>query len=255
LSAGQRVAAGTLDRVIVKAYLDGHHTDLETLAELFPAGETRVGRDDDGFYLTAADIENRRAGVPCYDVAPVVLQRVNGLARVMRSGYRPVRLSGRYQEGERRLQVVHAGCSEIRVQAMPVTILINGQSAASAPPPGPRYAATASSDADAAEALAIIGQPEPPNWVELYKVYEIIEHTGLLKATMGAAGVSANQLSLFTRTACHPAAGGPDARHGRSRQDPPKHAMPIAKARDLISSLVRAWMDLDATAEPAGPPR
>ena len=88
--------------------------------------------------------------------------------------------------------------------------------------------ATASSDADVAEALAIMGQPEPPNWVELYKVYEIIEHTGLLKAAMGAAGVSANQMSLLTRTACHPVAGGPGARHGRSRQDPPS-SPPLAR--------------------------
>jgi hypothetical protein len=138
---------------------------------------------------------------------------------------------------------------------MPVTILINGQPADSAPAPGPGYAATASSDADVAEALAIMGQPEPPNWVELYKVYEIIEHTGLLKAAMGAAGVSVNQMSLFTRTACHPVAGGPDARHGRSRQDPPMHPMPIGKARDLIGSIVRSWVDLGPTAAPTGPPR
>jgi hypothetical protein len=232
--------------VIVKAWLDGHSIDLETLAGLLPAGDTRVVRDGDGFYLTGDEIDNRAAGVPFYEVAPVVLQRVNGLARVMRSGYRPVRLSGRYQEGDRRHQVVQAGCAKIRVQAMPVTILINGEPVASPLPPGPGYSATASADAEIAEALAILGQPAAPNWVELYKVYEIIEHTGLLKAAMGAAGVSGNQLSVFTRTACHPAAAGPDARHGRSRQDPPKHPMPIAKARELISGLVRAWMDLRA---------
>ena len=240
--------------VIVKAWLEGHHIDLETLADVIPAGDTRVVRDDDGYYLTAAEIDDRPAGVPFYEVAPVVLQRVNGLARVMNTGYRPVRLSGRYQEGERRHQVVHAGCAEVRVQAMPVTILINGEPAASAPPPGPAYAATASTDSDLAEALAIMGQPTPPNWVELYKVYEIIEHTGQLNAAMRVAGVSANQISLFTRTACHPAAGGSDARHGRSRQDPPKNPMPIAKARYLIGSLVRGWMDLSAAAEPTGPP-
>jgi hypothetical protein len=241
--------------VIVKAWLDGHHIDLETLADLLPAGDTRVVRDGDGYYLTAAEIDGRPAGVPFYEVAPVVLQRVNGLARVMSAGYRPVRLSGRYQEGERRHQVVHAGCAEIRLQAMPVTILINGQPVASAQPPGPAYSATASSDSDIAEALSIMGQPTPPNWVELYKVYEIIEHTGQLKAAMAAAGVSGNQASLFTRTACHPDAGGPDARHGRSKLDPPTNPMPIVKARELIGSLARAWMDLSAAAEATGPPR
>jgi hypothetical protein len=31
-----------------------------------------------------------------------------------------------------------------------------------------------------------MGHPTPPNWVELYKVYEIIEHTGRLSAAIVA---------------------------------------------------------------------
>lgn len=190
--------------------------------------------------------------MPFYEAAPVVLQRVNGLARVMRSGYRPVHLSDRYQEGDRRHQI---GCAESRAQAMPVTILNNGQPVESPLPPGPGYAATASCDADITDALAIMGQATAPNWVELYKVYEIIEHMGRLQTAMSRAGISANQISLFTRTACHPAAAGSGARHGRSRQDPPKNPMPITKARDLIGSLVRAWMDLRIEEPtPAGAP-
>jgi hypothetical protein len=104
--------------VIVKAWLDGDRIDLDTLAEVLPAGDTWVACDDDGFYLTAAEIDNRPAGVRFYEVAPVVLQRVNGLARVLSSGYRPVRLNGRYQEGDRRHPVVQAGCAEARAQAM-----------------------------------------------------------------------------------------------------------------------------------------
>jgi hypothetical protein len=241
--------------VIVKAWLDGDRIDLETLAELLPAGDTRVVAHGDGYYLTAVEIDNRPAGVPSSEVAPVVLQRVNGLGRVLSSGYRPVRLNDRYQEGDQRHLVVRAGCAEARVQVGRPTILIDGQSVASRPPAGPGYAAAASSDADVAEALAIMGQPAPPNWVELYKVYEIIEHTGQLKAAMAAAGISANRISLFARTACHPDAAGPDARHGRSRQDPPRNPMPVAKARDLIGNLVRAWMDLRAAETPVSPTR
>ena len=232
--------------VIVKAWLDGHEMDLETLAELLPAGDTRVVHDGEGYYLTSTGIDDCPAGVPFYEVAPAVLERLNGLGRVMNAGYRPVRLSGRYQEGDQRHQVVQAGCAEARVRVGRPTILIDGQPAAVPVPPGPGYAATACRDADVAEALTIMGQAAPPNWVELYKVYEIIEHTGLLQAALDAAGVSKNQASLFTRTACHPAAAGPGARHGRSKQDPPKNPMPINKARELIGGLLRAWMDLRA---------
>lgn len=227
----------------VKAWLEGHQFDLDSLVQLLPTGDTRVMSDGDGYYLTATEIDNRPAGVPFYEVAPRILQRVNGLARVKNAGYRPVRLSGRYQEGERRHQVVQVGTAACRAQVMPVTVLINGRPGPSPPPPGPAYAALAGCDSDVADVLGIMGHPEPPNWVELYKIYEIVEHTGRLKAAMDAAGISSRRISLFSRTACHPDAGGPDARHGRSRQDPPKNPMPIAKAREMIGDLVRAWMD------------
>jgi hypothetical protein len=235
----------TLAVVTVKVWLEGHQFDLEALAELLPTGDIRVEADGNGgFYLTANEIDNSPAGVPFYEVAPVVLQRINGLARARNASYRPVSLSGRYQEGDIRHQVVRVGTAECREQAMPIIPLINGTPAPSPPLPGPRYAALASVDADVAEVLEIMGRPEAPNWVDLYKVYEIIEYTGQLKVAMAGAGISSNRASLFVRTACHPDAGGPDARHGRSKQDPPKNPMPIGQARAIIGELVVAWMDL-----------
>ena len=127
---------------------------------------------------------------------------------------------------------------------MPIVPLINGAPVPSPPPPGPRYAALASVDADVAEAREIMGRPEAPNWVDLYKVYEIIEYAGQLKVAMAEAGISSNRVLLFVRTACHPDAGGPEARHGRSKQDPPKNPIPVGQARAMVGELVVAWMDL-----------
>jgi hypothetical protein len=197
-----------------------------------------------GFYLIANEIDNRPARVPFYEVAPVILQRINGLARAKNASYRPVSLSGRYQEGDSRHQVVLVDTAECREQAMPIIPLINGAPVSSPPPPGPCYAALASVDADVAEVLEIMGRPEAPNWGDLYKVYEIIEYTGRLKVAMAGAGISPNRASLFVRTACHPDASGPEARHGRSKQDPPKNPMPVSQARAMIGELVVAWMDL-----------
>jgi hypothetical protein len=93
--------------MVVNAWLEGHPFDSDTPATLLPTGDTLVVRDDNGgYYLTAAEIDNRPAGTPFYEVAPAVLQRVNGLARVHDTGFRPVSLSGRYQEGDRRRHLV-----------------------------------------------------------------------------------------------------------------------------------------------------
>src|SRR5262249_5355889 len=57
--------------------------------------------------------------------APTVLQRVNGLARVLRGDdYRPVGLTGRYQEGDGNHTVVSADVVEARARAFPVTVVV-----------------------------------------------------------------------------------------------------------------------------------
>jgi hypothetical protein len=101
--------------VNVKAWLAGHPFDLPTLTELFASGDTRVVKEGEDYAPTSTEIDNRPDGVPFYAVAPVVLQRVNGLARVLRGDdYRPVGLSGRYQEGDGNHTVASADVAEAR---------------------------------------------------------------------------------------------------------------------------------------------
>jgi hypothetical protein len=238
-------SATILAFVIVKAWLDGHPYDLEELAELLPTGDTRVVKEGDDYYLASSRIDNRPEDVPFYAVAPSLLQQVNGLARAMCDGFRPVRLTGRYTEGDQRHVVVSADVAEGRSRAYAVAVVAGrpGEPARQAPPKGPGSLTVAGSNNDVAEVLDIMGRVETPNWVDLYKVYEIIEHTGMLNSAMNAAAVSKNRMSLFTRTANHEKASGPDARHSRSKQDPPKNPMTIEEARRLISALIRTWVE------------
>ena len=231
---------------MVKAWLDGHPYDLEDLAELLPTGDTRVVKEGDDYYLTSLRIDNRAEDVPFYAVAPSVLQQVNGLARAMRDGFRPVRLTGRYTEGDRRHVVVSAGVAEARSRAYAAAIVAGrpGEPAPQGRPLGPMSLTVAGSNNDVEEVLDIMGRAETPNWRDLYKVYEIIEHTGTLSSAMNSAAVSQNRMSLFMRTANHEKASGRDARHSRSKQDPPKNPMTIEEARRLISALIRTWVEL-----------
>lgn len=238
-------SAAILAVVIVKAWLDGHPYDLEELAELLPTGDTRVVKEGDDYYLASLRIDNRPEDVPFYAVASSVLQQVNGLARAMRDGFRPVRLTGRYTEGDQRHVVVSADVAEGRSRAYAPAIVTGrpGEPPRKAPPVGPMLLTVAGSNYDVAEVLDIMGRVEAPNWSDLYKVYEIIEHTGTLSSAMNAAAVSENRMSLFRRTANHEKASGPDARHSRSKQDPPKNPMTIEEARRLISALIQTWVE------------
>jgi hypothetical protein len=237
---------GTLEAMVVKAWLEGHQFDLDALVALLPTGDTQVVRDDDGgYYLTAAEIDDRPADTPFYEVAPAVLRRVNGLARVHDAGFRPVALSGRYQDGHKGHLVVAGATAECRVRATAGAVLIGGEPAGQTPmPTGPAHAAIACSDGDVDDALTIMGGDAAPSWVELYRVYEIVKHTGRLSDVLARAGVSASEVDLFKRTANHPNTAGVLARHGRSKQAPPEAPILLTRARELISELVLALMEL-----------
>lgn len=93
----------------MRAWLEGHQFDLDELVALLPTGDTRVVKDGDAYYLVSTQIDDRPDDVRFYEVAPKVLELVNGLARMNNPFYRPVRLSGRYQDGEQRHTVVVLG--------------------------------------------------------------------------------------------------------------------------------------------------
>lgn len=209
----------------VKAWLEGHTLDLQDLVALFPDGPVRVALQDDRYYLSADEIDGHSEYAECFDLAEAIVARLNGIARVRIAHFRAIRLSDVYEiDGG---LVIKGSPVEIRIRASMTAAVTHGGVVQSDPPDGPRYAAIASSDPDVDEALRLMGGAAAPTWTDLYKIHEIIEHSGKLKPAMSEAGISANQWKLFTRTACHPEAAGPEARHSRSAQRPPADPMTL----------------------------
>lgn len=90
----------------IKARLQGVLADLEVLADLFDEGNVRVSRDDDGYYLTAPEIDDPSPGVEYFEAARMRLMQLNGLARLDDPQFRPAVLSGSFTDGERTHQVI-----------------------------------------------------------------------------------------------------------------------------------------------------
>jgi hypothetical protein len=65
--------------VTIKARLDGHEFDLQDLADWLPSGNIRVTKDDVGYYLSAAVIDNPPEGKTFYEAAQDLLPIVNGI--------------------------------------------------------------------------------------------------------------------------------------------------------------------------------
>lgn len=235
----------------IKAWLDGAKFDLELLASLFRTGDVRVISEDGRFHLTASALDERAFDGKYYEVAPTLLTSVNALGRVASADFRPVRLTDTYSDGNHNHTVVRPETIEVRAHVYAAAVLIDGREPPSGQGPDASARMTlADTNPAVADVFQLFGSPASLNWVELYKVYEIVRHTGRLETSRSAAGVSRDAIRLFTRTANHQDAGGPDARHARMREPPPAAPMPIAEARALIGRLVDAW--LDVLDDPAG---
>ena len=79
-----------------KAWLEGHEFDLETLRELFRAGDPLVAQDrSDGYYLESLALQDTNGQLD-HSAAEPLIRRINGVARAADQGVRPVNLRGRY---------------------------------------------------------------------------------------------------------------------------------------------------------------
>ena len=227
----------------IKARLEGHEFDLQDLADWLPSGYIRVAKDDVGYYLSAAAIDHPLEGKTFYEAAQDLLPIVNGIGRMKSAKFRPVKLDGRYQDGEKRHTVVGVGTIETRSHVHAVAIVTgpDGKEKPQPPPQGIAYAALTARP-EVAEALTILATPAA-GWVELYKVYEIIRDAVKPVALEKSGLATKDEISAFTGSANRPDVGGLGARHARMDGRLPKRTMTELQAREFIGGLMRAWMD------------
>jgi hypothetical protein len=146
------------------------------------------------------------------------------------------------EEGlQRQHAVVLAATVELRSKVNAVIVKV-GEDEPPVPAPGSldtdQWLRVGDTDPDAREVLSIWGG-RPHDWVNLYKVYEIVRSRADVKSSGWA---SDNELTRFTRTANHPDAAGQGARHGRMSADPPPKPMSLSEADALVGRIVIAWL-------------
>jgi len=229
-----------------KAWLDGHAYDLETLGELFRAGDPLVAEDiPDGYYLKSSAMQDSN-GQPDHNAAEALVRRVNGVGRVADEDFRPVHLVGRYTTPDGKTSVVVSGdTAEVRSRARVGTVLIDGVPVPQPPPKGPRYVALAAQHPDVADALRVLGQPGPLDWYDIYKAWEIVEHAvGGWRQVVAQGWTTRVDIERLTASANHPGISGDEARHARQPGAPgPNRIMTLREADGLVRRLVANWIE------------
>ncbi|MFI6509652.1 hypothetical protein ACIBCT_18755 [Streptosporangium sp. NPDC050855] len=121
------------------------------------------------------------------------------------------------------------------------TVVIDGQ-AQPRPAPGDAIVAAALVHPDIAEALRILGR-RPLDWVELYKLIEIIKKNIEPIELHKTGWVISPQLNRFTENANRQELVGPTARHARLKGSKGSLPLPLGEAQELIRGIVADWIN------------
>ena len=230
-----------------KAWLEGHAFDLETLAELFAEGDPLVAKDpQDEYYLESPGLQGTN-GQPGSAAADALMKRVNGVARALRQDFRPVHLKGRFTGPDGSVSVLLTTATlEARTRlTATATVLRDGVPVPTPPPKGPRYAKLAEQDPDVADVLRILGQPEPLDWYDIYKTWEIVKQAvGGPREATARGWITQADINRLKASANHPGISGDQARHARMQGTPrPGETMTTSQADSLIRELVSKWIE------------
>ena len=229
-----------------KAWLEGHQFDLEDLAEQLAARDVRVVRDEteNAYYLSAPEIDNPPEAGQFNKPAERLIVRINGVGRTKSADFRPVKLSGKYTDSNGNAHFfVSAAPTELRIRGSAAGVTTSGGQPQPDPPsPWPDRFALADMNSDVADALEIMGQPKPLEWVDLRKVFEIIREAIKNDTIVTLNWTTQADLDSFKESAAHPAVSGTDAVHARRREQPQHRKMSLAEGRSFVSDLVTKWL-------------
>ena len=96
-------------------------------------------------------------------------------------------------------------------------------------------------DASVAKVLRLLALSR--DWVNLYRVLEVIEEDLRGRTALASAGwVTASALRRFKHTANSVGATGDDARHGKESGTPPKSPMMLSEAAAMVEFVVHRWL-------------
>ena len=210
--------------------------DLDSLVRLFSGGATRVVGDPDGTWLESDDFNALGDPAAVRDVARLLMRSVNASALLEDAGFKPVALSDHYHDGKTRTVLLEAHL-EAR-SSMTATLTGPGGVPRNALPmrsDAAKWVDTAKADPVVAEVLSWLAGREP-DWVALYKVYEILRDAEAL----GLASTA--DWKAFTSSSNNVKVSGDGARHARSPAGTPRRTMTLAEAQLFIRGVTREWI-------------
>lgn len=214
--------------------LEGHEFDLRALEGVPAESGERVVKVDGEYFITGGAVSEAANAQDALNLARSLLPVLNGLGRVFKDGFQPVRL----QDGVR-----SSANPQKRIVFGEVHMFGRGElSVGGVSLAGVAEHAIQSKGTGWGVAMRMVGAPQAQTWQNLYKVFEVLrEEAGGQQALLQRLGLAKKQLDRFTRSANDPNVTGAEARHGTFKQPTVSDPMTLDDAERFVAQMLRDW--------------
>lgn len=225
----------------------GDQTDLRLLQKAFFSDEFYLSEENGKFVLRSRAFEDLNDADAVRARAVELVASLSGASRALLGAQQSLNVGGATlvrEDGTRNyFLVVHP--STIRMRGMPVSLRItraDGTVEEHHPADPVRdWIDVAVKNPAVAKALRL-RDSGGLDWVELYRLYEVIESDTPQSEIVRNAWATKAEIRRFKYTANSPAALGDQARHGKERSLPPIDPMDLSCARSLIGRILERWI-------------
>lgn len=213
--------------------LAGDLAALRFLSEAFAEGPVVVVQQDDQFFLVSEEFGELQSAGLVRESARDIVESMSGAACLgVSAGPIKIGTVDRLREdGGRDIHAVVHETMRLRdwVRASPEPSVL------------PQWVDLARRNDSVAKALRLRGRGDLLSWVELYRLWEVVEEA-LGGSVSMLKTISEKQRIRFKRTANSVSAAGDQARHGSESTLPPPNPMDPGEARGFVDAVLREWL-------------
>jgi hypothetical protein len=222
--------------------LKGIDVETERLLESLNSPVFCLTRKEDGFFLKSNEFGSLDKKEDVLEKAKEIVSWLNGTAAVtgrqtnleVDESYLQLDKDGKRQHFVRKVL-------EVPVPSIRVSVTVDGVPV-ELQNPITTWIESAQKDDNVAKVLRLFGKVL--NWVNLYRIYEVIESdVGGIHNIVKGNWATNNEIKRFKHTANNPGVAGDDARHGKQTTQPPPKPMSLSEAKSLVKSIFQKWIE------------
>lgn len=226
--------------------INGKERDIELISQIIKSTNSSIILEDGEFYLKSDEFNAMNNASEIFEYGNQLLKVAYSIANLYNEEVDSIRCSSVMcinDKGEKSVFIfvsdvikisARANCAIVTTDPQEITNELERQQK--------EYEVFINAARKDKSILAAINFYLTPNWINLYKIYELIRDDVTEKKIISNGWVTKRNISRFTQSAQSRELLGDEARHASKKYPPPSDSMDINEAKNLIKYLIFDWM-------------